>query len=91
MTDGIGWLCSPTVFDTDVQEWTCGRFLPIATGAPSVIGVEVPASLFSQIGRGIRVSATHRYPPTALAVDRTPGNDSARMARMASIPFITGM
>lgn len=77
VTDGIGWLCSPTVFDTDVQEWTCGRFLPIATGAPSVIGVEVPASLFSQIGREIRVSATHRYPPTALAVDRTPGNDSA--------------
>ncbi|HEX4854964.1 hypothetical protein [Arenimonas sp.] len=77
VTDGIGWLCSPTIFDTEVQEWTCARFLPIATGAPSFIGVEVPASQFSQIGRPIRVSATHRYPPSALAVDRTPGNNTA--------------
>jgi hypothetical protein len=73
---GPGWLCSLTVFNVELQEWTCSRYLPIASGAPSPIGVEVPAFQFGQIGRAIHVAAIHRYPPAALAVDRAPGNNS---------------
>ncbi|WP_290887031.1 hypothetical protein [Arenimonas sp.] len=80
--DGPGWLCGLTIFDVELQEWTCSRFLPIASGAPSLIGVEVPAFRFGQIGRAIRVTATHRYPPTALAVDRTPDNNSDHAAHV---------
>lgn len=80
--DGPGWLCSLTIFDVELQEWACSRYLPIASGAPSLIGVEVPAFQFGQIGRAIRVTATHRYPPTALAVDRTPDNNSDHAAHL---------
>lgn len=75
--DGPGWMCSPDNYVPDLQVWVCDRYLPIASGSPSVIGVEVPAHRFIQSGRPIRVTATHRYPPDALAVDRNPGNDSA--------------
>lgn len=75
--DGPGWLCGLNLYVPDAQEWACTRFLPIATGVPSVIGVEVPAHRFIQSGRPIRVTATHTYPPAAIATDRTPGNDSA--------------
>lgn len=75
--DGPGWLCSANIYLPDLQEWACSRYLPIASGSPSVIGVEVPAYRFIQSGRPILVTATHTYPAAAIAVDRTPGNDSA--------------
>jgi hypothetical protein len=75
--DGPGWLCSPESYDPALQQWICSRFLPIAPGAPERIVVEVPASSFMQIGRTVSVTATHRYPPEALATDRTPANNSA--------------
>jgi hypothetical protein len=75
--DGPGWLCSQSAYDPDLQEWVCTRYLPIATGNPSVIGVEVPADRFIQSGRAIRVTATHTYPAAAIAADRAPDNDSA--------------
>lgn len=75
--DDFGWLCSATTYDPDLQEWACDRFLPIAPGRPSLIGVEVPAHRFIQIGQPIRVTATHAFPPEAVAADRNPGNDSA--------------
>jgi hypothetical protein len=76
-TDGPGWLCSPLVYTPDLQEWLCGRYLPLAAGVPGVIGVEVPANRFAQIGRAIRVTAHHRYPANAPATDRTPANDAS--------------
>lgn len=76
IVDGPGWLCSPDIYQPELQQWICGRYLPLAPGVPERIAVEVPAHRFLQIGRPIRVTATHRWPANALATDRTPGNDS---------------
>jgi hypothetical protein len=73
--DGPGWGCSAEINTPDLQQWLCPRYLPL--DANSRIRVEVPAHGFGQIGHPIRVTATHRYRDDALAVDRTPGNDTA--------------
>lgn len=70
-----GWGCSPDILTPDLQQWLCPRYLPLDD--LSALRVEVPAHSFAQIGSTIRVTATHRYPANALAVDRNPGNDNA--------------
>jgi hypothetical protein len=72
-----GWLCgSFTSGLIDRHEFYCERLWPIPAGSASLMTLRVPTDQFIQIGRDVRVSATHRFPPLALATDLIAENDT---------------
>jgi hypothetical protein len=72
-----GWLCgSFTSGLVDRHEFYCERLWPIPAGSASLMTLRVPTDQFIQIGRDVRVSATHRFPPLALATDLIAENDT---------------
>lgn len=71
-----GWVCGYMRIAPPDLRARCTRLVPLAPGQQDVLRVRTTPQ-FKQVGKSIRVMATHHYLPISSAYDSTSANDSA--------------